>query len=88
MVGTSTNSPAGMFELLFVNVDRYIGVDKMLKPACMVKVKMTHNYRFNIFDVVASCFNCGREFLFLRILGSREDIGYWSRPCLTYNSGY
>jgi len=73
-IRSSSNSPASVLELFFVNVNRNICTNKMLQTTSMIQMKMTHYDRFYVFDVVTGAFDSLREFLIIIILCSGKQI--------------
>lgn len=48
------NRPASMLELLFVEIDRHIGVYEVLEASSMVEVEMADDDGLDVFDVIPS----------------------------------
>jgi len=81
-ISAGGDSPAGVFEFLFMNIDWHVGVNEMFEAPGMVKVQVPNDHRFDIFDVISRGFDCSWKLLVFGILDAREDVCYGSTPFL------
>ena len=85
-VGLCGDSPACMLEFLLVHIDRHVCVDEVLQAPRVVEVQVAHDYRLDVFDVVAGFGDRGGESIVLFVGYSREDVGDVFAPVLCFSS--
>jgi hypothetical protein len=57
-----------------VHVDGNIGVYEVLETAGVIEVQMALNNYLDVFDVVASCFDCGGKLVLFFVFYTRKYI--------------
>lgn len=81
-ISAGGDRPAGVLEFLLVRIDRDPGVHKVLEPAGVVEMQMTHDHGLDVFDIVAGGFDGRWKLLGLGVFGPREYVCDGSWPVL------
>ena len=69
-----------MFDFLFMHIDRHICSLEILQSACVVEMQMTHDYSFDVFDIMACLLDLCRQLMLRKIFHSFEDVVQWRSP--------
>ena len=69
-----------MLELQFVHIDRDFGVPEELEATGVVEVKMAHDDRFDIADLVARLLDLVTELMRLIVVHTGKDVVQWHSP--------
>ena len=84
-IRTSSNSPAGVLELFFMDKDRNVCPNEVLQSASVVQVKMPDNNDFDVLDVVSSGFDRGWQLHVIAVYCSWKHICEWRSPFLQHH---
>ena len=75
-----------MLELEFVHIDRDLGVPEELEATGVVQMKMAHDDRFDIAELVARLLDLVSEFMRLIVIHTGKDVVQWHTPNYSLSS--